>query len=471
MSRPILPESAYEALGLDSETIKILMKPKPPDDPAMAAPNLLQSDEDNAQPMEPNETLITMYAELLLHVRTITLFASLRTHHSRETTAKLSSDGTSITVSHQGRTASIRMPFHVQGGGEAEMTLPASPQSKDITLRLQLEELEESNMLGALQSEDRRANVVPWDGASLDKDGDLEVRCKRCSGSIVPQDRITHWRDLPNENWAEMMDFWHCHKPDEHHLHDHTHEDTIGTKGYAAGNQLRAREGLGFVDLTSFLLKEGDCEGAQTRTQESTQESFIICKQCNSTLGTPDDASNGWRIWKWNVDIHSRMSSRTSAPLYSTQKWISARLLYLVENTGLRKFHIHPTQPTSGKESGPLTPSLLVWVFTPDLLFSSSMPSPGRLDPTRSMKVFYQAQTWEPLKPGDPESANIEDVEFPEELFIELRDVLRESQNVLPPTARKFQGWEVGLIQRFDARDLVRKPADEHDESEGECRK
>jgi hypothetical protein len=265
MSRPILPESAYEALGLDSETIKILMNPKPPGDPEIAAPNLLQSDEDNAQPMEPNETLITMYAELLLHVRTISLFASLRTHHNHETTAKLSSDGTCITVSHEGHSASIRMPFEVKGGGEAEMKLPATPNNKDITLRLQLEELEDSDLLGALQSEERKANVVPWDGASLNEQSDQEVRCKGCCGVVVPQDRITQWRDLPNENWAEMMDFWHCHKPDEHHLQNHIHEHAIDGKGYAAGNRLQATQGLAFVDLTSFLLRDQDCEGAQVR--------------------------------------------------------------------------------------------------------------------------------------------------------------------------------------------------------------
>jgi hypothetical protein len=112
-------------------------------------------------------------------------------------------------------------------------------------------------------------------------------------------------------------------------------------------------------------------------------------------------------------------------------------------------------------------PSLLVWVFTPDLLFSSSMPSPGRLDPTRSMKVFYKHQTFAPLKPGEPESASIEDVEFPEELFQELSSVLDASQKVLPPTARKFQGWEVGLLERFDGRDLVAIKEDDR-EDEGE---
>lgn len=240
------------------------MNPKPaPEPPQIHAPNLLQSDEDHGRPMLPNETFITLYAELLLHIRTVTLFASLRTNHSRQTDVKLSADGCYITVSHEGQTATIRLPINVKGAGDAALELPSKPPGKELTLRLQLEEKEGSDLLGALGREDRQANVVPWDGASLNDAKDVEVVCKNCASPIIPKGKIQQWRDLPNENWAEMMDFWHCHKPDEHHLHNHTHEHAMGQKGYAAGNRLQATQGVGFVDLTSFLLKEADCEGAQ----------------------------------------------------------------------------------------------------------------------------------------------------------------------------------------------------------------
>ena len=66
------------------------------------------------------------------------------------------------------------------------------------------------------------------------------------------------------------------------------------------------------------------------------------------------------------------------------------------------------------------------------------------------MKVFYQKQTWQALKPGEPESASIEDVEFPADLYEELNKGLEGSQRLLPPTAKKFQGWDVGLLERFE---------------------
>jgi hypothetical protein len=151
---------------------------------------------------------------------------------------------------------------------------------------------------------------------------------------------------------------------------------------------------------------------------------------------------------------------------YSVQKWISARLLYLIENAGVRKFHVHPASTTTADPETPV-PSLLVWVFTPDLLFSSSIRTPGRLDPTRSIKVFYEKQTWQPLKPGEPESASIEDVEFPRDLYEELDKALSGSQRLLPPTARKFQGWDVGLLERFGVAEAGMGDVKEPKEEEG----
>ena len=95
------------------------------------------------QPDMPTSN-ITLYAELLLHIRTITIFASLRSFHNHETKAELSADGSSVTVSHEGESATIRLPINAKVGGDAALTLPAHPPSKEITLRLQIEEKEGS---------------------------------------------------------------------------------------------------------------------------------------------------------------------------------------------------------------------------------------------------------------------------------------------------------------------------------------
>ncbi|KAJ4359312.1 hypothetical protein N0V95_002236 [Ascochyta clinopodiicola] len=455
-NHPALPKSAYSALGLPPSVVRILMNPKP-QPPTTAAPELHQNATDFTERLPENESHIMLYAELLLHIRTITLFASLRSHHTRETKARLDADGNLITVSHEGYKATIRLPIQVEGKGDAALELPAQPPSKELTLRLQMEEQEDSDMLG-LMADARKANIVPWDGVTLSKQEGVELRCNNCEGVVLKSQSVQEWKDLPNENWAEMMDFWHCHKPDEHHLHDHKHE--IGEqKGYAAGNRLKAVDGVGFVDLTSFLLREQDCEGAKVSPdEEEGSDAAVVCRHCGHALGKQDIAADGLRIWKWCLSISSGPTSSPSYSTYSVQKWISARLLYLVDNVGVRKFHIHPppSPSTSTSTSTPSsTASVLLWVFTPDLMFSSSISRPHRSDPTRAVKAFYKKQTWASLQPGEPESATIEDVEFPRELYEELEKSLDDSQAVLPATARKFQGWDVGLLERFDVGEEV----------------
>lgn len=293
MSASSLPKSAFDALDLPAKTVKILTTPQP--QPAtVASPNVLQAAPASARDLAPNQSAITLYAELLLHIRTVTLFASLQTVHTRETKAQLSADGSSITVTHEDASATICLPIKASGGGDAALSLPANPPSKELSLRLQLEEKEGTEALVGLQGEERRANVVPWDGASLSRRGDLEVQCKNCRRTVVSAGIITEWRDLPNENWAEMMDFWHCHKPHEHHLdghvhdhsHNHSHEENVAQKGYAAGNRLTAAKGVGFVDLLSFLLEKEDCEGIEVGVllYKTRCQQYVGCKEGDFSL-------------------------------------------------------------------------------------------------------------------------------------------------------------------------------------------
>ena len=200
---------------------------------------------------------IQLYAELLLHIRSVTFFASLQTEHNHETKIQLSADNEWITLRHEGQSASIRLPTKVQGRGNAILTLPATP-AKDITARLQIEETSP----GLLRFDDQDSgNIEPWTAESLARNPALH--CRNCGQLFLNRNRINIWKDLPSENWAEMMDFWHCHKPPKEHS-DET-GDAASRKGYAASNKLRAAAGTGFVDSSHFLLVSTDCSGIEVQ--------------------------------------------------------------------------------------------------------------------------------------------------------------------------------------------------------------
>ena len=102
---------------------------------------------------------------------------------------------------------------------------------------------------------------IPW--TATDMSAHTRLRCGKCHNPILNEGKV--WKDLPSGNWAEMMDFWHCHKPDppEEEKNKGGEDPNAVVKGYGAGNQLVAVEGTVLVDVTSFLVKGMDCLGVE----------------------------------------------------------------------------------------------------------------------------------------------------------------------------------------------------------------
>ena len=109
---------------------------------------------------------------------------------------------------------------------------------------------------------------------------------------------------------------------------------------------------------------------------------------------------------------------------------------------------------------------LLVWVFNPDIYYSSSKRGPTVY---RAMKIFYKVTS-------DPVKILEDDINSFEELILQPEDLkdfiksLEDSADVLPQSAREFQDWRIGLLDRYeksptgpgamDQNPLSKKPAD-----------
>lgn len=196
---------------------------------------------------------IHLYAEHLVNIRTLSIQALLSTVSNQQTQATLSADGSSLTLSHEGEVASIKLPITVPGGhNDATLTIPAAP-TKDLSFRVSLQEKPGASGLLTNGSHEY-SHVIPWSATALSPD--TEVACKTCNAIIVRRGRVKVWKDLPSENWAEMMDFWHCHRPDVPHDHD----KSTPQKGYSASSRLALESGVGMVDPVDFVLAAEDCE-------------------------------------------------------------------------------------------------------------------------------------------------------------------------------------------------------------------
>ena len=198
--------------------------------------------------------MIHLYIEHLLNIRTLSIQASLSTVSNKETKATLSADSKILTLSHEDETASIQLPINISPNKQSNVrfTIPAIP-SKELSFRVQLEE-KPGVQNGALSNGDHdNGNLVPWDADSLT--AETQVCCASCSAVVVERGKVQSWKALPSQGWAEMMEFWHCHKP--HEPRDHAKGEM--KKGYAADSKLVVERGVGLVDLVDFIFAEEDC--------------------------------------------------------------------------------------------------------------------------------------------------------------------------------------------------------------------
>ncbi|KAL8795588.1 MAG: hypothetical protein Q9195_002009 [Heterodermia aff. obscurata] len=174
--------------------------------------------------------VISLYAELLLNIRQVTVFVTLPTTVNDQTQIELSPNRMSLLVNHNGEQSVFDLPSRT--ASSADIKLPTA-QVKELSFRLSMSRED----LAAGADGKNRGDISIWPASALSSTS--QFACRTCKNIIV-QDGITTWKDLPSENWAEMMDLWHCHKP---HVGEDDPGARVSTKGYAASNRFMSMSG------------------------------------------------------------------------------------------------------------------------------------------------------------------------------------------------------------------------------------
>jgi len=69
----------------------------------------------------------------------------------------------------------------------------------------------------------------------------------------------------------------------------------------------------------------------------------------------------------------------------------------------------------------------------------------------RALKLFYQ-KIDDSQKLLDEHQASLEELPLPASIYDSFQNSLTESSDLLPPSARKFEDWTIGLLDRFERR-------------------
>lgn len=241
------------------------------------------------------EASLYLHAELLPNIRQITLYVSVRQSPALgrvRPVLHLSESRRAVTVSllapFDNVVETIKLPGRASDVSQRNLNITTSPalspgpdestsSTYDYSFRLPIDPDEKT-----LVSRDEAIDeYVPWTAGDMSPL--TRLRCRECASifldapSSAPSDVSEGqtpsqgwvWKDLPSGNWAEMMDFWHCHKPDPHEdasnveasMARHIEGQTAHVKGYGASSRVVATSGTVLVDVATFLLAESDCAG------------------------------------------------------------------------------------------------------------------------------------------------------------------------------------------------------------------
>lgn len=167
----------------------------------------------------------------------------------------------------------------------------------------------------------------------------------------------------------------------------------------------------------------------------------MACPSCKAFLGTLNTSESSHRLYKSRLQINDQS--------YSTNIFVGAQLLQLIEHTTSRRVVVYSSPPREPESSSPPPPGLLLWIFNPDIYYSASRRHDPEPTVHRALKVFYQ-EVDNPTKLLDSHQSTLEELAVPKLEYETLHKELLGSKDYMPLSARTFQDWQVGLLDRWE---------------------
>ncbi|EWC45977.1 hypothetical protein DRE_04770 [Drechslerella stenobrocha 248] len=393
-------------------------------------PSVLSLDQSRKRLM-PN---LLYFCELLLNVKQVSVSIDNQdaAGQQRPTSVSLHPSRRALTIAFGAQASHVILPAPVD-----HISTPLAPCA---TYRLPASQSLSSS--GSLESRTESPSV-PWEASTLPEK--TSIHCATCATRITPSLRIQKWKNLPSEAWADLMDLWHCHKP-----HDEKGQSEGGK--YAGVGRITADKAVGLIDPMYFLLCKDDCENIYEQSTGTNEAETILCRGCAAPLGIVDAKSDGIRLMKWSLALGFAHPHDNDGELesYTMLQWLSAQLLFLVDNTGQRKFVVKPgasilTQQYldgSARRVEEANEGVHVWVFNPSTLITRT----DKPTATRAMRIYYQTL----MSRSDMEQlGDLESVYLPFAVYTRFKESLAAANDSLPRDLKTWGDWRGGWLERF----------------------
>lgn len=291
----------------------------------------------------------------------------------------------------------------------------------DWSLRLKVDPTQQPDVGQSLEFDDMQNNTYnKWHRGFLKGLGAYSFRCEHCEAPILDsRSNCKVLNDMPSDNWMELMDFWHCSKPDTHNVEDGTFASMTASR-YTT-----------LKPLTNEVLVGGSYFSTIYETiHESVVEQndkTLVCHHCANILGERT-ADGLCKVYKWKLQLFNAQTGKTDT--YDPKNDIILSILNYTKNYSGRYILLK----CKGHDD------ILLWIFALNIGVTLS----NNVVYSESIKVLYltdETQFTDVRKTHNVENINVKESPF-EKFLIELK----QNHHALPKSAKTFNTWQVSYL-------------------------
>lgn len=352
--------------------------------------------------------MLLYYCEVLERIRCVSVIVE-KVGGKELTQWKVSMDKDRVlTVDVDGEQVEVPLPREVTMVSNAHLQKSVKKLMGSLVMRLPMDGMflvdRDFSLLMNLGS------TYKWDAKFLKLRKEYTIHCQACGNTVLDSRDVIAVNEMPSEIWAEMMDFWHCHKPHD----DHVHEDKYSSLRPVKGGIIMASYYIAFhaADYTvKVRMEDGRC----------------VC-DCGEVLGLHDKGTGLDKLYKWKVVVHSAAGKRKEH--YQVHDYIYCSLLDNVNGTATRV-----VEYVSGERH------MLVWVFSASVSYRVT----GDTAIQQGMKLYYTTDG-AAIEQERRARGEFEVVDVDEDVFAGTLEHFESQRRLFPPSVRDMSTWRLALL-------------------------
>ncbi|AET39924.1 putative polyadenylation protein Ecym_5147 [Eremothecium cymbalariae DBVPG len=307
-------------------------------------------------------------------------------------------------------TVSIILPCEVEFGTDTNITY----QNGQATIRAHERKVNLKSHL------DRTSNFMvafssnfKW--SKLDLQEPFKFLCYCCNSTLLSRSDCKKIRDMPTEFWTELMDYWHCHKPDDNSKESKNYRDKYNILVPSIAELLVG---------DSFLILNRDW----------LSERFLItpegptCQKCSTLLGElPNEKVI--KLYKWNLIL---IKSNGIKERYGMEQSVIASLMNLINSNASRVIIL-----SCGNNS-----KTVLWVFSIGLNVTLS----DNTEIKQGLKFLYTTDL-DILSSGKvPSRQTVDTLNVTPDCYRSFIESLDKTRDKLPEQHKMIDNWYISYV-------------------------